>query len=72
MWPVIMDADTGRVLWRTADCAEFCGLTIRTWGAYAARGQCPASVIHLDARTPLWDAEEVRQWHAARPRAGKG
>lgn len=72
MRPVITDADTGRLLWRTADCAEFTGLTIRTWSGYAARGQRPASVAHLDARTPLWDAEEVRAWQAGGPRARKG
>lgn len=67
MRPVITDADTGRELWRTADCADFTGVSIRTWGGYVARDQCPQPVARLDARTPLWDAEEVRTWHAGRP-----
>lgn len=66
MRPVITDADTGRELWRTADCSTFAGVSIRTWGGYVARDQCPQPIARLDARTPLWDAEEVRAWHAGR------
>lgn len=31
------------------------------------RGQGLAAVAHLDARTPLWDADAVRAWHVAHP-----
>lgn len=67
MRPVITDADTGRELWRGADCAEHCGIAPTSWRSYIRRGIPPAPVTHLDARTPLWDAEEVKAWNAARP-----
>lgn len=67
MRPVITDADTGRELWRTSDCTDHCGIVTRTWSSYVAHGRAPSPVAHLDARTPLWDADEVRTWHEARP-----
>jgi hypothetical protein len=38
----------------------------RTWRAYAARGRAPAPTYV--GRTPTWDPEDVRQWHATRRR----
>lgn len=67
MRPVITDADTGHVLWRGADCADHCGLSASSWRSYVRRCMPPEPVAHLDARTPLWDADAVRAWHAARP-----
>ncbi|OSQ14682.1 helix-turn-helix transcriptional regulator [Corynebacterium diphtheriae] len=67
MHPIITDKDTGRELWRVADCATHVGITPRTWTNYAANHRTPAPVAHLDGRTPLWDAEEVKTWHASRP-----
>lgn len=67
MHPVIIDADTGNQLWRAADCANHCGIAQRTWLSYTSRQQAPAPTGRLDQRTPLWDADEVRTWHANRP-----
>lgn len=67
MRTIITDADTGRELWRVMDCAAHVGITSRTWTNYAANGRTPEPVAHLDGRTPLWDAEEVQNWHAKRP-----
>nr|WP_246394868.1 hypothetical protein [Corynebacterium anserum] len=67
MSPTIIDTDTGRVLWRSIECAEHCQFVLRTWSSYVSRKQAPQPVAHLDARTPLWDAEEVKAWHAQRP-----
>ena len=71
MKPTIVDADTGKELWRVAECAEHGGVSPSTWRSYMRPGlSAPAAVAHLDARTPLWDAEQVRAWHAARPGRG--
>ena len=67
--PIITDQATGRVLWRVIDCATYCGIGPRTWANYHAGGRTPQPVAHLDGRTPLWDAEEVKAWHAGRPGA---
>lgn len=66
MKPVITDADTGRPLWTAADCARHLDITPSTWRAYVNREQAPTAVGHLDARTPLWDAGAVRDWHERR------
>ncbi|MBE7338087.1 helix-turn-helix transcriptional regulator [Corynebacterium aurimucosum] len=67
MTPIITDRETGRELWRVKECAEHCGIKPSTWTTYSAQGRTPESVGHFDQRTPLWDAEEVKAWHAARP-----
>ena len=67
MKPIIIDQDTGAVLWRIADCASWCNITPGSWRVYAAQQRTPAQVGELDHRTPLWDAEEVKSWHASRP-----
>lgn len=67
--PIITDETTSRVLWRVIDCATYCGISSRTWTNYRANGRAPQPVAHLDGRTPLWDAEEVKAWHAGRPGA---
>lgn len=67
MKPTIIDTDTSRVLWRTTDCATYCGITSDTWANYNANGRTPPVVARLDKRTPLWDAEEVKCWHNQRP-----
>ena len=65
--PIITDQATGRVLWRVIDCATYCSIGPRTWANYHTGGRTPQPVAHLDGRTPLWDAEEVKAWHANRP-----
>lgn len=70
MRPVVVDKDTGRELWTARQCAEHTGTAASTWRAYVTRAQAPAPVAQLDDRTPLWDAEDVEQWHANRPGHG--
>ncbi|MFF0816655.1 helix-turn-helix transcriptional regulator [Rhodococcus sp. NPDC003318] len=67
MRPIIIDEDTGRRLWTAAECSNHAGVTRAGWRGYVARGQAPASVGHLDERTPLWWADEVEQWQRDRP-----
>ena len=55
----------------TAEAAELAGLTQSAFRVYMtrlrARGQ-DFRVPGPDARTPLWDADAVRQWSRERPR----
>ena len=67
MIPIITDKVTGRELWRVKECATHCGIKPSTWTTYSAQGRTPTPVGHFDQRTPLWDAEEVKAWHTARP-----
>lgn len=59
----------GRVMWRAERCADYIGVKRATWIAYNARRtkEWPAPRPTYVGRTPLWDAEEVKQWHAGRP-----
>ncbi|GAA1471777.1 hypothetical protein P4N68_10580 [Corynebacterium felinum] len=66
MKPMIIDADTQRVLWRVDDCAAHCGIVSRTWTSYCSEGRTPKAVAMLGKGSPLWDAEEVKHWHANR------
>nr|WP_246394866.1 hypothetical protein [Corynebacterium anserum] len=66
MKPIITDSDTGRILWRTADCALHCGISEATWRSYVRNGTTPPVIAHL-GHLPLWDAEEVKAWHPQRP-----
>ncbi|KAB1551425.1 hypothetical protein F7233_07925 [Corynebacterium sp. 321] len=67
MRPIITDADTGRELWRAVDCANHCHISTGSWRTYNSAGRTPAQVSDLGDRMPLWDAEEVKTWHANRP-----
>lgn len=67
MTPIITDKDTGRELWRVKDCATHCRIKPSTWTTYTAQGRTPTPAGMLDGKTPLWDAEQVKAWHAARP-----
>lgn len=67
MKPIVIDSDTGRELWRGQQCAEHCEVTPTTWRSYVRKDMPPPVVAHLDDRTPLWDAEDIRVWHAGRP-----
>ena len=48
------------------------GVAHDTWRSYVSRGNAgaPKPVRHV-GRTPLWNADEVRQWHAQRPGRGR-
>ena len=70
MRPIITDADTGRELWMATDCASHCGISPATWRSYTRPRntiEAPGPVAHLNPRLALWDAEEVKAWHANRP-----
>ncbi|MFC7450566.1 helix-turn-helix transcriptional regulator [Rhodococcus daqingensis] len=67
MKPIIIDEDTGRRLWRVVECSEHTGIAGTSWRAYVAKGIAPQPIAHLDARTPLWDAEEVQTFERDRP-----
>ena len=57
--------------WIRSECADHVGVTPSTWSAYVTRHQAPQPIRRIGA-TPVWDAEEVRQWHATRPgKAGR-
>lgn len=64
----IHDAD-GREYWTAEQCSRHCGISRSTWTSYVSRGFAPAVAGHLNARTPLWDAQAVSAWHAGRPSA---
>nr|WP_235681370.1 hypothetical protein [Tomitella gaofuii] len=55
--------------WLRADCADHVGVTASTWSAYVNRHRAPQPIEYV-GRTPLWDADEVRAWHAGRPGQG--
>lgn len=67
MNPIIIDKDTGRELWTGPDCAAHVGISPATWRNYSANGRTPAYVATILGKTRLWDAEEVKEWHAGRP-----
>ncbi|AKS14008.1 hypothetical protein LJU02_08455 [Corynebacterium pseudotuberculosis] len=67
MNPTITDKDTGRELWRVEDCANHCNIGKGTWRTYVADGRAPRHIADFGPRFPLWDAEEVKTWHANRP-----
>lgn len=62
----IMDTDSGRHFWTARQCAEHCQISPSTWRSYAGRGHCPPAAERFEG-LPLWDADEVQSWHAARP-----
>ena len=67
--PIAIDRNTGRELWHSDDCADHCGVTVSTWRSYSRSGNkldVPAPVAHF-GQSPLWIADEVKAWHAARP-----
>ncbi|CAB1037046.1 hypothetical protein FRC0549_01073 [Corynebacterium diphtheriae] len=67
MNPIIIDADTGRELWNSTACAHHTNITPRTWANYYANNRTPNPVTTWGKSSPLWDAEEVKTWHANRP-----
>ncbi|MCS4535427.1 hypothetical protein [Corynebacterium sp. HS2168-gen11] len=67
MQVVIIDAETSRELWFGEDCAKHCKIAPSTWRSYATQGRTPERVATILKKVPLWDAEEVKAWHAQRP-----
>lgn len=53
--------------WTAQQCADHWGVKLKTWHGYVAREQAPKAVRRI-GRTPLWDAQEVRDY----PRPGRG
>lgn len=68
--PIITDKKTGKTLWTAEQAAKHCGCSIITWRSYLATGRTPEIVAKIGT-VNLWYADEVKQWHADRPRAGK-
>lgn len=67
MHPIIIDEHTGKRLFNSAECADYIGVSPRTWANYYANQRTPEPVATWGKSAPLWDAEEVQTWHAARP-----
>jgi hypothetical protein len=44
--------------WTAQQCADACGVQLKTWHSYVARGQAPPPVRRI-GRTPLWNTAEV-------------
>jgi hypothetical protein len=69
-----MSAVTARELWTTTQAAEHCGVRPSTFRAYRTKPQLgvPAPVSSQPGRggQDLFDADEVRAWHTARPGRG--
>lgn len=60
-----------RTVVTTAEAAELAGLTPSAFRVYMARLRTRGQDFRRpgpDARTPMWDAELVREWAATRPR----
>lgn len=57
---------TGQELWTVSKICEHVGIEKLTWSGYVTRGTAPAPAYQVE-RTRLWDAEEVKTWHAQRP-----
>ncbi|AWB82297.1 hypothetical protein C3B44_07980 [Corynebacterium yudongzhengii] len=49
------------------DCAAYLDVSASAWRNYNSQGRTPKPVTNLGARMPLWDANEVKEWHANRP-----
>ncbi|MBZ8178373.1 hypothetical protein GSS88_11350 [Corynebacterium sp. 3HC-13] len=61
--------DDGVEFWLSEDCAHYCGIGASTWSSYVSRGQAPAPQGHLNRNCALWNVDEVKAWHASRPRS---
>jgi hypothetical protein len=63
-------------LWRSDQCAAHIGVAPSTWRSYTSgKGTAPGPVgmVRVGWRghvIQVWDAEEVKAWHAARPGSG--
>lgn len=62
----ILDTDTNKELWMAVQCAEYCNIKANTWRNYTANGRTPQPVATFNG-SPLWDADEIKAWHAQRP-----
>lgn len=65
---------TDRELWTTTQAAEHCGVKASTFRDYRSKSQLgvPAPVGSQPGRggQDLYDADEIRAWHANRPGRG--
>lgn len=64
---IIIDRDTRIEYWTAEQCAEHCEVSRATWSAYVSRDIAPTASTYLNARTPVWNSESVRDWHSSRP-----
>ena len=56
----------GTVLWTVSKVCEHVGVGKPTFTSYVSKHLAPQPAFTIE-RTRLWDAEEVKAWHAARP-----
>lgn len=56
----------GTELWTITAVASFLNIGKATFTSYVSKQQAPAPAYTVE-RTRLWDAEEIKTWHAARP-----
>lgn len=61
----IYDRLTGRQVWRAEECAAYCHVGVATWIKYSHDKRTPPPVGKI-GRSPLWDAEEVKDWENKR------
>lgn len=65
-----LSLDPAREWWTRDEVAEHCGgITPAAVSNYVSKGLMPAP--EYIGRTPMWDAEKVREWHANRPGRGR-
>ncbi|VEH04363.1 Uncharacterised protein [Corynebacterium kutscheri] len=67
MNPIFIDRDTGKELWSTQQCADYCDITYNTWSNYHARKRTPPAAVIILNKTPLWFADDIITWKANRP-----
>lgn len=56
----------GTALWPITTVCEHVGVAKATFTSYVSKEFAPAPTHQIE-NTRLWDAEEVRAWHANRP-----
>ncbi|MDU0479412.1 hypothetical protein QVA66_09190 [Staphylococcus chromogenes] len=61
-----LDLADGRTLWTVSAVCAHLGIGKATFTSYVSKGFAPAPACTVE-RTRLWDAEEVKTWHAGRP-----
>ena len=60
--------DDGIEYWTVTAITQHIGVAKSTFASYVARGQALQPAFQLE-RTRLWDAAEIKQWHASPPQS---
>lgn len=56
----------GTLLWTVSKVCEHIGVAKTTFTSYVSKRVAPQPAFAIE-RTRLWDAEEIKAWHATRP-----